>query len=585
MKQLYTVVAGLFGSATTVFRKNLALALLLAGLAVPVARAQAPAWQAVNWMGWGSYVQVHELAVDAQGNRYLAGVFRNTLALGATTISSQGQVDVFVAKWSAATSDYAWALSLGGTDEDLVSSLALYNGSLYVGGLYRNTPRFGMLTLPTATATDAYVAKITDLGTSAQVAWVHTLNGPGSEYLTALAATPTGVYVTGTFSGAQLTSNATTLTNASSTGANLFVAKVLDQGSSSGLGWLLGAGGAGTEGSVALAVQGTRVYVGGNSSSRPALFGPLALSQGQTGNSEDAFIARLDDDGPSAHFVWAEAIRGTLSDIASALVARGNAVFVALNSNSPTLTAGGATITSATTGSGNSLVCKLTDTGTGLAYIWHEQVQGQGSRYCTALAVNGAGVYLTGSYNSTGTQFGTHSLPNPGGFLTDDLFVARLHDTGTSAVWDWAVSAGSAQLDRANTVAVAAGTVYVGGAVGTPSTFGSIMSAWGAPSQPGFVATLADPTVTSSQPGAPPATLRVHPNPAHHTATLTLPALPGLSTLVLTNAVGKIARAVDLPTAQPASAYPLDLTGLAPGLYLVRLRSGGTQLTQRLVVE
>jgi len=83
------------------------------------------------------------------------------------------------------------------------------------------------------------------------------------------------------------------------------------------------------------------------------------------------------------------------------------------------------------------------------------------------------------------------------------------------------------------------------------------------------------------------AQLQVYPNPAHATAIVQLPAVPGQAhaTLTLLDALGRTVRhdALALPTA--GLRHQLSLTGLASGVYALRVQVGGTTVTRRLVVE
>jgi len=61
-----------------------------------------------------------------------------------------------------------------------------------------------------------------------------------------------------------------------------------------------------------------------------------------------------------------------------------------------------------------------------------------------------------------------------------------------------------------------------------------------------------------------------------------IPASASPATLTLLDALGRAVRS----QAAPAGAdYPLDLAGLAPGVYALHVRVGEAQITQRLVVE
>jgi hypothetical protein len=102
----------------------------------------------------------------------------------------------------------------------------------------------------------------------------------------------------------------------------------------------------------------------------------------------------------------------------------------------------------------------------------------------------------------------------------------------------------------------------------------------------GFLATLTDPTLLPTRAVQAVPALALWPNPARATATVQLPALAvGPITLTLLDALGRPVRTETPQLATYATQHPLDLTGLAPGLYLVRLSTNGTTVTQRLVVE
>ena len=63
-----------------------------------------------------------------------------------------------------------------------------------------------------------------------------------------------------------------------------------------------------------------------------------------------------------------------------------------------------------------------------------------------------------------------------------------------------------------------------------------------------------------------------------------LPLMPGTTTATLT-VLNILGRAVHTQTAPTNARAELDLTGLAPGLYAVRVTVGTQIATRRLVVE
>ena len=79
--------------------------LILLVLMGPVARAQAPAWQTAVAAS-GNYSVANATAADANGNVYIVGFFFSTATFGSITLTSAGQQDVFIAKWSSISSTF-----------------------------------------------------------------------------------------------------------------------------------------------------------------------------------------------------------------------------------------------------------------------------------------------------------------------------------------------------------------------------------------------------------------------------------------------------------------------------------------------
>jgi len=97
-------------------------------------------------------------------------------------------------------------------------------------------------------------------------------------------------------------------------------------------------------------------------------------------------------------------------------------------------------------------------------------------------------------------------------------------------------------------------------------------------------------TPLASRSGALADQLSLYPNPAHHSATLTVPAalLRQASLLTLSDALGRTVRQRYVTPAAGSAAdtrAELDLTGLPTGVYLMRLLSSAGPLTKRLVIE
>ena len=281
------------------------LALLLLAFRLPTA-AQAPAWQSAQAVAAATAAvsnnssAVTATAVDAAGNVYLAGNFRNTVLLGGTTLTSLGSADVFVAKFEPVSNPFVWAQRAGGAGFEDASALAVSGTSVYVAGYFDSaTVGFGSTTLTNASGgtADLFVAKLTDAGPTGSFTWVQQAGSTGNDYARELAVSGTSVYVAGYFNSATVGFGSTTLTNAGvGTSDDLFVAKLTDAGSTGSFTWAQRAGGGGNERATALFLSGSRVYVAGSFDSPTAAFGTVTLSNpNRTFGTTLGFLAALAD--------------------------------------------------------------------------------------------------------------------------------------------------------------------------------------------------------------------------------------------------------------------------------------------------
>ena len=179
---------------------------------------------------------------------------------------------------------------------------------------------------------------------------------------------------------------------------------------------------------------------------------------------------------------------------------------------------------------------------------------------------------------SGAAQFGTTTLSSQG---SNDVCVAKLADAGVTGGFVWAQQAGGGARDLGYSLALSGTSVCVGGLVGGPgtSTFGSLALTNPQPMRlMGFVATLTDPTLTTTTAARPLPPAQLYPNPARRTATLRLPSGTVPSPLVLTDALGRAVRHYPAPA---GGEVALDLLGLPAGLYLLH----GAGPARHLAVE
>lgn len=111
------------------------------------------------------------------------------------------------------------------------------------------------------------------------------------------------------------------------------------------------------------------------------------------------------------------------------------------------------------------------------SFIWAQQAGGPGNDYATAVAVNGTNVYVTGYFFSAAATFGATTLANPA--TTEDVFVVKLVDTGSTSQFSWAKRIGGTGSDLSRGIAVNGSSIYVAGSFApvsnvTGTEFGSI---------------------------------------------------------------------------------------------------------------
>jgi hypothetical protein len=559
------------------------LTLLLLMLAPGLAQAQTPAWQTAAAVGGTGQSDVKATATDALGNVYVVGDFSGTISPGSTTLTSYPGMDVFVAKWNTSVQRFEWAVQIGGAGQEAAAGIALSGANLYVTGVYYGGFTSGSTVLPNASGNgEVFIAKLTDLGTTAAFGWAVRAGGDGTDSPMALAAAGSSVYLTGQFSSGTATFGPLSVTNTtpivSGVHSNqMFVTRLTDTGAGASFAW---ARSADTTLPTALAVSGSSVYVAGTFYKSGASFDGLTVGNANPSGSVDVFVAKLQDTGTAGTFVWAQGAGGMEADVASALAVQGSSVYVAGSFGSPTMSFGGATIsnTAAGVGSTDVFVTRLVDAGPSASFAWARAAGGSGSDYARALATRGNAVYVAGFFQGSTAVFGSTTLSSTSGSST---FVARLTDTGSAAAFAWAQQSTGPAPTQAMALALAGSMLYVGGSLSPlGAQFGSIALTTPTTTAAAYLAGLTDPIPTPAT-GATTFALTVYPNPAHGSAVLGLPAALGAARVMLLDARGKILRTQPAP----AATTTLSLAGLPAGLYLLRVQAGAATATRRLMVQ
>lgn len=171
------------------------------------------------------YIEALSQVVDDSGNVYVSGSFKQTATFGATTLTSAGDADVFIAKLDS-RGKWAWAVGAGGSRLDRGHGLAVSSsGSLYVVGEFSDKATFGETTFTSAGMGDVFVAKLNNDG---KWEWVTQGSGKSLNFGKDIIIGMTGeLYVSGYYR-TELTFGDIQLTNVGNESA--FVAKINAKG-------------------------------------------------------------------------------------------------------------------------------------------------------------------------------------------------------------------------------------------------------------------------------------------------------------------------------------------------------------------
>jgi len=102
--------------------------------------------------------------VDGSGNIVMAGAFQGTASFGGAPLTSAGQRDILVAKYSSAGT-HLWSKSFGSAADDIAYGVAVdASGNAFVTGYFQGTVDFssglGGGTLTSAGVVDVFLLSL-----------------------------------------------------------------------------------------------------------------------------------------------------------------------------------------------------------------------------------------------------------------------------------------------------------------------------------------------------------------------------------------------------------------------------------------
>ena len=165
----------------------------------------------------------------------------------------------------------------------------------------------------------------------------------------------------------------------------------------------------------------------GSYSGATSSFGTTTLTNAASQGYDQTFVAKLWDAGSSTGFEWAKQVGNTGNTQALNGAINGSSMYIAGYFYG---TASLATTTLISAGDSDGFVVKLFDAGNTGSFAWARRVGGAGSDVVNAMAVRGASICITGSFNVL-ANLGLTTSTSVG---SNDVFVAKIMDAASEVL-------------------------------------------------------------------------------------------------------------------------------------------------------
>lgn len=270
-------------------------------------------------MGGGEEVIGSSISLDANGNIYSTGYFRDTVdfdpGIGTTNLASMGSNDIYIQKLDN-NGDFLWAKQMGGTYTDQGRAIAVdASGNVYSTGSFSNTvdfdPGVGTADLTCFHGTDIFIQK---LDTNGDFLWVKQMGLTTEEVGFSIAVDVSGnIYSTGFFGSTVDFDPGVGITNLIPFGEDDIYIQKLDPNGD--FVWVKQMGGTDYDRGISITTDAnenvyTTGYFRGNVDFDPGVGVTNLTSMSLT--DADIFIQKLDSNGD---FLWVKQMGGPMDDL------------------------------------------------------------------------------------------------------------------------------------------------------------------------------------------------------------------------------------------------------------------------------
>jgi len=375
-----------------------------------------------------SYDEGISAATDASGNVYVAGFFQSTtITFGPYTFTKSGSSDLFLVKYDAA-GNLLWAISAGGSNTDVASSVAVDpSGNVYLAGWFESPDiTFGAYTLTLTGSGNIFLVKY---DTNGNVLWAKSSsqNSSGSCWGLSVAADGSGnAYITGFFLSSTITFDFATLTNTGD--EDIFIVKYNSAGT---VAWAKSASGTGGDRGTSITTDVTGdIYLTGWSNSPTLSFDNYILTNSNIG-ADFVFLAKFDAMG---NVLWTKGSQGEGSTygFSTGTDLSGNCYITGRFSYAPVINFDSFSLSNINQSTTDIFLVKYSSAGN---VLWAKSAGGMGDDCGHGIVTDALkNVYLTGGFSLPNSginsiNFDSTILPFPPGGI-DPVFVAKYDSSG-----------------------------------------------------------------------------------------------------------------------------------------------------------
>lgn len=521
------------------------------------ARSQSPIWV------WGKTAEgvsnddASSITSDVPGNIYVTGYFSsNNFILGNDTLTNSGGSDMYLLKYDI-FGNYDWAIPFGGSGDEYGNSITCdLFGNVYVTGTFTSAQLiFGNDTLFNSTSLPQMF--IAKLDQNGNVLWSRREGGNDWNIATGVATDPANgdVYVSGAFYNSSMIIGTDTLLN-----NGLYDMVLMKFDPAGNYLWAKSSGGNFNDLGNSVATDNSgNVFVSGGFASDSITFDTTTLVNA-FGSIPDIFVVKYDASGNS---IWSRRAGDVDNDHSVSVItdASGN-VFVAGHYHSLSFSFGSSTLTNA--GMGDIFLLKYDANGNAQ---WGKSGGGTDHDFGYSVAVDQAGnSYITGMFMSMTMTMDLYSVTNAS--MDEDIFIGSFDPSGMPR---WLLAEGETGRDYLNCiVTLPSGSLLVAGSFSSdfinlqtiPTIYNSDSSATTSDifaGQIDFGLIIPDQGSNSG--------ISVYPNPANSTLTVATNST-GPWTIEIYNALGEIVSTINVVT---GNSQTVNLSSEPNGIYLVKV--------------